>query len=396
MLKLQYMDVDIITKTFNYTHKRKKWILLVTALGLSTYSAYKICNLPSVVKNRNRVLRVLTALASVTELLGDSAETIGVVSKDLKDFIKSDSDELPASLKQVFKITKSDEFSESVVRVTKALTVGLLRGFRAGNVEGGGGSGSGFGDRVLEKMFSSSGSGFVSVVVGSFTRNVVMAICDGRGGSGDGSGQNWVDVIADDKCRGLIGDCIQRFVSTMVTVYLDKTMHVNPYDDILSSLTKPEYDAKVRDLLALVCNGAIETFVRTSHQVLMNSRPNGSSDLLRRSSSTISKVLDGQELVLSKLTGRKNHGNEWASRISSTLAVPSNMRLVLDVAGRVTLATMKSFLGFSWNQLSEGMKRTCREVYRYLTARCLIVMTIWVSLYLHLLSDPWSFGANLA
>lgn len=144
---------------------------------------------------------------------------------------------------------------------------------------------------------------------------------------------------------------------------------------ILSSLTNPRHEAKVRDLLSLVCNGAIETFVRTSHQVLTNSRSSSSSVLIRKSSSTISKVLDGQELVLSKLKGRKFAGN---------------LRFVLDVMGRVTFASIKSFLGFSLNKICEGMKRSCYEAYWYLSAKSLVVMTVCVSLYLHMLSGPWS------
>ncbi|PWA61184.1 BSD-like protein [Artemisia annua] len=323
-------------------------------------------------------MKVLGALASITELLGDSAETIGVISKDLKDFIQSDSDQIPTSLKQLFKITKSDEFTESVVKVTTALTVGFLRGYR---VEGRkDDSGISFSERAFEKLFSPAGSGFVSVMVGSFTKNMVMALYADRAGAKDNSVERWVDVIADDKCRKVIADCIQQFVTTMVTVYLDKTMDVNTYDEILVGLTNPKHEEKVRDLLASVCNGAIETFVRTSHQVLTNSRSNGNSDLIRRGSSTISKVLDGQESVLSKLKGRN----------IQRLAAPSNLRFVLDVTRRVTIATMRSFLGFSLNRLSEGMKRIFQEAYSYLRAKSLIILTICISLYLHMLSGPWS------
>ncbi|KAI3798163.1 hypothetical protein L1987_33432 [Smallanthus sonchifolius] len=129
----------------------------------------------------------------------DSAETLGVISRDLKEFIQSDSDQIPGSLKQVFKITKSDEFSDSIVRVTRALTMGISRGYQieAPNTH----PGSSFFDRALDKLFSSTGYGFVSVIVGSFSRNMVMAIYADREvtpGSGN-PGQKWVDVISDDR-----------------------------------------------------------------------------------------------------------------------------------------------------------------------------------------------------
>lgn len=186
-------------KSLYYTQKRKRWLLLAAALGFSTYGAIRVYNLPSVAKKRERLMKLLGALASIAELLGDSAETIGVVSKDLKEFIKSDSNEIPNSLRQLSKIMRSDEVSESIVHVTRAFTVGILRGYRVGVRKGD--PGNSLPDRALDKLFSPAGSGFVSVVVGSFAKNMVMAIYADRGVSegsdingsriSEGSVQKW-------------------------------------------------------------------------------------------------------------------------------------------------------------------------------------------------------------
>ncbi|KAJ0506087.1 protein PHLOEM PROTEIN 2-LIKE A10 [Helianthus annuus] len=383
------MDTDLVKKCLNYTQKRKKWLILLAALGFSTYGAIRVYNLPSVVKKRERFVKVVSAIASIAELLGESAETLGVVSKDLKEFIQSDSDEIPNSLRQLSKITKSNEVSESIVSVTRALTVGILRGYRVGARKGDPG-GNAFADRALDKLFSPAGSGFVSVIVGSFAKNMVMAIGyefnrSSSSSSSSSSVQKWVDVIAEEKCKRLIGDCIQQFVSTLVTVYLDKTMDVNPYDQILEGLTNPKHNEKVKDLLSTFCNGAIETLVKTSHEVISN--PNG------------------KELVLNGgIKSRKSESEGFVSRISSTLAVPSNRKLVLDMTGRVTFATVRSFLDFFLEQLSTGVKRKVdvvheeavdrgREVYRYVSTKSYAVMTICLSVWLHVLSSPWSFAS---
>ncbi|KAM0055281.1 hypothetical protein Hdeb2414_s0006g00204301 [Helianthus debilis subsp. tardiflorus] len=370
---------------FNLVKNRRKWIILIAALGFTTYGAIRVYNSPIFVKKRERFVKTLTAIASVAELLGDSAETIGVVSKDLREFIQSDSDEIPNSLRQLSKIAKSDEFSGSVVSVTRALTVGVLRGYRVGVRRGDVNLNSSFTDRALDKLFSPAGSGFVSVVVGSFTRNMVLAVYARREVNDvNGSGslvEKWVDVIAEEKCRKLIGDCIQQFVSTLVTVYLDKTMDVNPYDQILSGLTNPKHDEKVKDLLSSFCNGAVETFVRTSHQVILNS--------------------NGKELMRS----RTSESDGFVSKISSTLAGPSNRSLVLDLTGRVAFATVRSFLDFFLEQMSTGVKRKVdvvheeavdkgREVYRYVSTKSSSAMTVCLSVWLHVLSSPWSFAST--
>ncbi|KAL6222718.1 hypothetical protein ACLB2K_006109 [Fragaria x ananassa] len=245
------MDLEVAKKGFDYARKRKKWLFVMAALGFSGYGAYRVYHLPSVSRKRKRLLKLLGALVSVAEVVSDSAESIGVVSKDLKDFLQSDSDEIPNSLKQVLKICRSDEFSGSVVKVTQAVTLGVLRGYQAQAKSqsigsDGVSSNTGFMDQVMDKLFTKAGTGFVSVVVGSFAKNLVLAFfSDEQSGVGSNStgsprkdqfGMNmndvprWVDVACSERCRDLIADCIQLIVSTAVAVYLDKTMHINTYD----------------------------------------------------------------------------------------------------------------------------------------------------------------------
>lgn len=401
------MDLELAKKGFGYARKKKKWLFVMAALGFSGYGAYRVYHLPSVSQKRKRLLKLLGALVSVAEVVSDSAESIGVVSKDLKGFLQSDSDEIPNSLKQVSKIARSDEFSGSVVKFTQAVTLGVLRGYQSqtksqSHGDDGVASNSSFTDQVMDKLFTKAGSGFVSVVVGSFARNLVLAfISDEQSGGGSDSNNSpsmdhfgskmndvprWVDVACSEKCRDLIGDCIQLFVSTAVTVYLDKTMDINTYDDIFCGLTNPKHEEKVKDMMLSVCNGAVETLVRSSHQVLTSSKSNVNHSNL--SSSSHLAINDG----------KKDSG--WIGQVSSTLAVPSNRRFVLDLTGRVTFETVRSFLDVLLERLFDGMRRRVNsarvetvdrgvEVVRYAVAKSSVIATICLSLCLHILDSPW-------
>lgn len=418
------MDVRLVKSGIDFAGRRKRWILAAAALAFSGYGAYRVYNSPSVARKRRRLLKLVGALVSLAEAVSESTETIALVSKDFKEFLRSDSDEVPNSLKQISKIAKSAEFSESITEVSRALTVGALRGYKSeskDNVNGNGGV-LGFTDHVLDKLFTPAGSGFVSVVVGSLARNLVMAIfTDKRSslqseyGNPDGgdhlategsSVPGWLNVLCDDRVKDLVGDCIQQFVSTAVTIFLEKTMDINTYDELFSGMTNPKHEKKVREMLVSVCNGAVETLVKTSHQVLKSSRSNANSYsvspclAVEGSKGLRFTGVDWKQGVLSHKGLRDSYGppknSGWVDKVSSTLAVPSNRRLVLDVTGRVTFETVRSLLEYLMEKLHDGVRQSVNavhdevvdrgiEVVRYATAKSSIITTLCLSLCLHIL-----------
>lgn len=409
----------------HYTRKKKKWLIILGLVGFSSYGGYKVYHLPSVAKKRRRLLKLLEALFSVAEMVSESSDTISVVCKDFKEFLKSDSDEMPTSLKQLSKIARSDEFSGSLTKVTEAIAIGVLRAYKSenrGEIEEVGKPG--FSDRLMDKLMSSAGTGFVSVVVGSFARNLVMGFYSNgelnQGLNGDGhngmlnvnssslSMPRWVNVVCDDRCKVLIADCIKTLVSTAVAVYLDKTMNINFYDELFSGLTNPKHQNQVGDILVSLCNGAVETLVKTSHRVLTASKSDSGSsskssqslfDQDEAASSGRNKLQD-QEVALSKFQEVSRpiniQKNGWVSSVSSTLAVPSNRKFVLDVTGRVTFETIRSLVEFFFWKISEALKRSFAviredvidrglEVIRYVGAKSSVILTICLALFLHVL-----------
>nr|VDD56869.1 unnamed protein product [Brassica oleracea] len=290
------MDLVLGKKGLDFALRHKKWILLALISG---YGAFRVYHSPSISQKRKRISKLFTLLLNLVEAATHSAEAVNIISKDLTAFLGSDSNQIPNSLKQISKIAKSDELNSSLTRFTQAVTVGLLRGCRSD-------SGSGFTDRVMDKLFTKSGSGFASAIVGSFARNLVVAA--------KFSDSKLLDAVCSDDGRKLIGDCVQRFVTTAVSVYLDKTTEANVFNDLFAGLTNQKHEHKVKQTLVTVCNGAVETFVRTAAD---------------------------RSLFQTLIVGSKP---TWLDRVSSSLAVPSNRKYVVDLTGRVTFETVRSLL----------------------------------------------------
>ncbi|CAF2110641.1 unnamed protein product [Brassica napus] len=306
------MDLVLGKKGLDFALRHKKWILLALISG---YGAFRVYHSPSISQKRKRISKLFTLLLNLVEAATHSAEAVNIISKDLTAFLGSDSNQIPNSLKQISKIAKSDELNSSLTRFTQAVTVGLLRGCRSD-------SGSGFTDRVMDKLFTKSGSGFASAIVGSFARNLVVAA--------KFSGSKLLDAVCSDDGRKLIGDCVQRFVvssrfynlgdselsfvTTAVSIYLDKTTEANVFNDLFAGLTNQKHEHKVKQTLVTVCNGAVEMFVRTAAD---------------------------RSLFQTLIVGSKP---TWLVRVSSSLAVPSNQKYVVDLTGRVTFETVRSLL----------------------------------------------------
>uniref|UniRef100_A0A1J3FXS9 Protein PHLOEM PROTEIN 2-LIKE A10 n=1 Tax=Noccaea caerulescens TaxID=107243 RepID=A0A1J3FXS9_NOCCA len=376
--------------------RRRKWLILLAFSAVSGYGAYKVYNSPYIARKTKRLTKLFGGIVSLAELVIDSAETISIVSRDLKEFLESDSDEIPISLKQMAKITKSKEFTDSLARVSEAVSIGVFRGYQESRnselvVE----SGTGIGSKS-RFLLSESGTGFVSVVVGSFAKNLVLGFYSDETVSDSSETTRrkprWMSLLGDDKCRELLADCIERFTSSAVSVYIERTVGINTYDQIFSGLTNPKHRDSARDVLVSVCNGALETFIRTSHDVFTFKEEEG----------------EEEEEERERRKKSDSSGNGWAEALTTTLAVPSNRKFMFDVTARVTLETMRSIVEFVILKTSQSFRRSFdlvheevtergRQVVGYVGAKSSVIITVCLAVYLHVVNrcirgSPVSFN----
>uniref|UniRef100_A0A0E0KJI6 Protein PHLOEM PROTEIN 2-LIKE A10 n=1 Tax=Oryza punctata TaxID=4537 RepID=A0A0E0KJI6_ORYPU len=351
-----------------FSRRRRRWILLAAGGTAAAYGAYKIYHHPAVAARRRRLVRLAGAFAAFLDAAASSADAAALVASDLSDFVRSGSDELPRSVTQLAKLAASPEVSATVAAISEAITAGILRGVGSNSGPGSGG-GVALSDRLVDKLFSESGERLASAIAGSFARHLVVAIYSAPSTPGETSPMKWVNLIATGKGQKAISNWVEVFVSTAVGVFVDKTIHINTYDQLFQGLTNASHDAKVKELLVSVCNGAVETLVKTSHHALSNANDKSGG------------------------SGSNGAGEGWVETVSSTLAVPSNRKFVLDVTGRVTFETVRSFLEFALWKMHIGAKKGGNTVMdsglramQYMTDKSMVIATICITLCLHVLN----------
>ncbi|XP_062214463.1 protein PHLOEM PROTEIN 2-LIKE A10-like [Phragmites australis] len=358
-----------------FSRRRRRWLLLVAAGAATVIGAYKIYHHPAVAARRRRLVRLAAAVAAFADAAASSADAAALVASDLADFVRSDSDELPRSVTQLAKLAASPEVSATVSALSEAVTAGILRGVGSSNSGPGSGGSVALSDRLVDKLFSDSGERLASAVAGSFARHLVLAFYSVPSPPGEASSTMWVNVVATGRCRKAISNWVEVFVGTAVREFIDKTIHINTYEQLFEGLTNPKHDAKVKGLLVSVCNGAVETLVKTTHHVMSST-----NDKLYSSGSG---------------SGNSNVGvgEGWVETVSSTLEVPSNRKFVLDVTGRVTFETVRSFLEFILWKLQDGARKgggtvvdSGLRVVRYMSDKSMVIATICITLCLHVLN----------
>lgn len=302
-------------------------------------------------------------------------------------------------------------------------------------------------DKLFSKLFSEPGIGFASAVTSTLARNLVLAFFDeispgkdyGSTSSANGH-SNVIDVISTAPCRMLIVECIQTFITTAVTVYIDKTKDVNFYNDMVAGITNPSHRDPMKDVLSSVCNGAIETLVKTSYGVMVAENDGGNEstqiDKKQWDIKESSRLSSGQgqmpstreicieeargtssegcthdeqsgaqafsKAVVSRLEENKPGGvPSFIDGVSKTLAIPSNRKLVMDVAGTMTSEAVRSFVDVvvrttsnhisgSWDRVKscivdqQGLQM--QKLSRDMAVKALVLASVCLAMCLHVLT----------
>ena len=195
-------------------------------------------------------------------------EAAGTVARDLRDFLTGDApaERLPQSTRQLLKLLGSAEF---VAGARRCVLGGVLGEAAPGlGTELGAGAGDAGTEGLVDKILSVKGTGFVSTVAGTVVREAVEVML-GRMESTPANGESSVLALAaDPRGKAVLKDVVSTFVSNSVHIYLDKTMHINMFDQMFESAANPAHADVFTRMAGHVTDAAVRAWVQESNAYL--------------------------------------------------------------------------------------------------------------------------------
>ncbi|KAI5060771.1 hypothetical protein GOP47_0025191 [Adiantum capillus-veneris] len=336
-------------------------------------------------------------------------------------------------------------------------------------------------ERLVSKLFSEPGVGFASAISGTFARSLVLTLFDvsrnqissSKKDPGSknhqcttfqidkGSVPIYAKVIAvlhRDPCKTMLAECMRTFIGTAVTVYVDKTKDVNFCDEVVASITNTSHKDSMKEMLTTICNGAIETLVRTSYDALRERQGDATEghEQAARSKWDIQQcssvmAINGQLPCSTKvdqgevddsergalptysqsdsqsslctitrgvLQGKNVEGAQsFIDGVSKALAIPSNHKLIVDMAGTMTSEAVRSFVNVvvstassqfnsklqgSWSMLRDYISNyrslQLQERSRDMAAKAFVFASVCLAICLHMLTGSqllYTYGFSL-
>ena len=117
--------------------------------------------------------------------------------------------------------------------------------------------------QTLEKVFSEKGSSFFAILAASVARQTVETLMDSASdqtNSGEAF-EKYKDILLSEEGKQFVSDLLVTLVVESTSIYIDKTVHVNYYDQILETAVKPQHKTFVEGLCVKLCRVVTETMM---------------------------------------------------------------------------------------------------------------------------------------
>ena len=227
--------------------------------------------------------------SSISSAVNNDADVGGSVprvdektGKTAKNVSGAKEDGVPRSLQRLARLVQSEEFCETVASTVGAVCTGVSKvqidqnGMEMDGGEKEQGKKGGALGQVLEALLSERGQSLVSVAVSMGARSMVSAYVESQknniqltraiNSNGEvhqeenGAGNAVLEFLSRPDGQRLAVMCISACANSAMKAYMEETIDINYYDQMLSSIAKPKHLDVVKECIALFVKVAVTSF----------------------------------------------------------------------------------------------------------------------------------------
>jgi hypothetical protein len=271
----------------------RRYVLAGGLVALSAYVSYHAYRSNAYSRGKGYLTRLAHGISRYLEAFTTGGDIVKGLLHDIETFLGSSTDEIPQSLRQLSKLVLSEEFTAATERAVGSIYRGISGIAKIENEDGARNvNGSNVVDKILDALLSDRGHSLVSVAFTMGTRNLVNAYMESSArlsgamvcgeltkskvgeGEKDGPLDKLIAFFSSNRGQQLAVMSISAFASHGMQVYMDKSLEVNMYEDLFSSMSKPEHMRAVKECVAVFARAAVSAYLGKNDQNASSSGAN--------------------------------------------------------------------------------------------------------------------------
>lgn len=158
----------------SWLRRNRQYVIIGCAAAAGTVAAYKVYRSERVKATQKALQSLQDTLAKYSDAATSAGDVLAVVSKDLQEFLASDTDEVPRSLKQLGKLARSPEVQDTLAACVSSAVKGMMATTPAAD---GLPAEPSVVDRVIEAVLSERGHSLVGLAVRTAAQTSSDAFC---------------------------------------------------------------------------------------------------------------------------------------------------------------------------------------------------------------------------
>lgn len=253
--------------------KYRSYVIVGASIAVTGGIIYRTYKMDTLGRTKRCFERLRTALQQYIDALASGGELLSSIVRDLELYIQSDSDEIPSSLSQVAKLLQSS----AVTGVTSSTVRAMYRGFTGVENEDKEVNAATrdqplLVDSVLGALLSDRGHSLVSMAVSMAARNAVAAYVETTAQQKSqyppvkDATDKIIEFLSTNKGQHIAIAAMATLAREGMQIYMDKSLDINFYEDLFSSMAKPDHVEAVKECVGTFAREAVGAYLQSQEQ----------------------------------------------------------------------------------------------------------------------------------